>query len=299
MDRKLVSIIIPIYNSETKLNRCIMSVIKQSYKNIEILLIDDDSEDFSSEICMKWKNVDNRIRYFHISHQGVSVARNIGISYSKGDYIYFIDSDDYIDENVIENLYNNIKEKTLVGVNHYKLLSLENKMLPVKPKYRSLEVIQEILKNNLKGVVWCFLFDKSIIYENNLLFDKKTRFMEDTLFLIQYLKSVDYVEFIPGSYYNYDMTSPSLTRSKNKIKEDILNFNYALDKIEEQIGINYHDLIVSKKIYLIDRELKNNHEKKSYMDTKDIEIQKILCSLYNETCINNEQRIFLKKLIED
>lgn len=298
MNKKLISVIIPIYNSEKRLDRCIASVIGQSYKNIEIILVNDGSSDSSCEICKKWENKDNRIKYFYVTNHGVSTARNIGIKESKGDYIYFIDSDDYIDENVIENLYNNTKEKTLTGINHNKILPFENKIIPINSQYKPDELIQGVLNNNIKGVVWCFLFDKNIIIKNNLLFDEKAKFMEDTVFLVEYLKYVNHVEFIEGSYYNYDMTGTSITRTNNKIKEDILNFNYALNKIEKIIDINYHDLIINKKIYLIDRELKKNHKKESYLDINDIEIQKILYSLNQEECINEEQKLFLKNLIE-
>lgn len=298
MNKKLVSVIIPIYNSEKGLDKCIKSVIMQSYKNLEIILIDDGSTDGSSAICKNWLTKDDRIKYFFIKNSGVSVARNYGLRKAIGDYIYFIDSDDYIDQNVIENLYNNLKDKTLVGVNHYKVLPLENKMIPINSHYKSIELIQEILKNNIKGVVWCFLFNKDIILEHNISFDEKSKFMEDTIFLVNYLKYVDSINFIFGSYYHYDMTGTSITRTNNKIKENITNFNYALDEIEKIIGKEYHNLIISKKIYLIDKELKKEHEQKSFLDIKDVEVQKILYNLYQEESINEEQKSFLENLIE-
>lgn len=298
MNKKLVSVIIPIYNSEKGLDKCIKSVIMQSYKNLEIILIDDGSTDGSSAICKNWLTKDDRIKYFFIKNSGVSAARNYGLRKAVGDYIYFMDSDDYIDQNVIENLYNNLKDKTLVGVNHYKVLPLENKMIPINSHYKSIELIQEILKNNIKGVVWCFLFNKDIILEHNISFDEKSKFMEDTIFLVNYLKYVDNINFIFGSYYHYDMTGTSITRANNKIKENITNFNYALDEIEKIIGKEYHNLIISKKIYLIDKELKKEHEQKSFLDIKDVEVQKILYNLYQEESISEEQKSFLKNLIE-
>lgn len=298
MNEKLISVIMPIYNSEEKLERCIDSVAMQSYKNLEIILIDDGSTDNSSKICKKWENKDDRIKYYYINNSGVSVARNTGLKKAKGEYIYFIDSDDYLDLNVIKNLYNNLKNETLVGVNHYKILPLEKKILPLNSLYKSNEVVKGILENKIKGVVWCFLFSKEIIIRNNLLFDEKAKFMEDTIFLIRYLKYVNYVEFISGSYYYYDMTGVSITRTNNKIKEDIINFNYALDEIEKIIDKNFHDLIINKKIYLIDRELKKEHEEKSYLDLKNTQIQDILRSLCKEKCINEQQKAFLSNLIE-
>lgn len=101
----LISIIIPIYNVEKYLRRCIDSVINQTYKNIEILLVDDGSPDSSGEICEQYKKNDDRVYVFHKKNGGLSDARNYGIKYAKGKYITFIDSDDYIAKNYIEYLY--------------------------------------------------------------------------------------------------------------------------------------------------------------------------------------------------
>src|SRR5690625_1048731 len=101
----LVSIIIPVYNKEEYLEDCLESVINQSYEKIEIIIINDGSTDGSESIIKKWKNKDNRIKYMSQNNQGVAIARNNGIKVSKGDYIYFIDADDYLSLNAIETLY--------------------------------------------------------------------------------------------------------------------------------------------------------------------------------------------------
>ena len=106
---KMISVIIPIYNMEKYLDRCINSITEQSYKNIEILLINDGSTDNSLKICKKFQKEDERIKFFSMNHQGVSIARNLGIEKAKGKYIMFIDSDDWIEKDTIKNLYENIK----------------------------------------------------------------------------------------------------------------------------------------------------------------------------------------------
>ena len=105
---ELISIILPIYNVEKYLNRAINSVVVQTYKKLEIILIDDGSTDKSSDICDEWKRKDARIQVVHQSNRGLSGARNRGIQEAKGKYIFLLDSDDYVSENVIEILYNQI-----------------------------------------------------------------------------------------------------------------------------------------------------------------------------------------------
>lgn len=100
----LVSIIIPVYNVEEYLRECVDSVINQTYKNLEIILVDDGSTDSSGRICDEYAATDNRISVIHQKNGGLSVARNTGIETSNGDYIYFLDSDDYIDPNTIESI---------------------------------------------------------------------------------------------------------------------------------------------------------------------------------------------------
>lgn len=114
----LISIIVPVYNSEEYLRLCIESVINQSYKNIEIILINDGSTDNSGEICNTYANNDNRIRVIHTKNNGPATARNIGIENSKGSLIFFIDADDYIENNALELLvknYNQHKAEIIVG----------------------------------------------------------------------------------------------------------------------------------------------------------------------------------------
>jgi glycosyltransferase involved in cell wall biosynthesis len=109
----LVSIIVPVYNVEEYLPQCIESLIGQSYENIEILLVDDGSKDNSGNICKEYALVDSRIKVFHKKNGGLSDARNYGLKYSQGDYISFVDSDDYVHPDFIYQLYSSIKDSDL------------------------------------------------------------------------------------------------------------------------------------------------------------------------------------------
>ena len=97
----LVSIIIPVYNVEKYLNKCIESIVSQTYKNLDIIIIDDGSKDSSGKMCDEWANKDNRIRVIHKTNGGLSDARNVGIEHAKGNYISFIDSDDFIETAIL------------------------------------------------------------------------------------------------------------------------------------------------------------------------------------------------------
>ena len=104
-----ISVIVPIYNIEKYIDRCIRSVLEQSYNNIELILIDDGSADGSGRKCDFWKQKDSRIRVFHQVNQGVSSARNVGLTEAMGDYITFIDGDDWIEKNYLSNMYERIQ----------------------------------------------------------------------------------------------------------------------------------------------------------------------------------------------
>ena len=105
-----ISVIIPVYKTEKYLEKCIKSITEQTHKNLEIILIDDDSPDDSPRICDEWALKDDRIAVYHIENKGVSNARNIALNLAQGEYIAFIDSDDYAEPNMIELLYNSIKD---------------------------------------------------------------------------------------------------------------------------------------------------------------------------------------------
>ena len=103
---ELISVIVPVYNVEKYLDKCIQSILGQTYSNIELLLIDDGSTDSSGAICDKYVTQDSRVRVFHKSNEGVSAARNWGLDNAKGEWIAFVDADDWIDSDMYERMYN-------------------------------------------------------------------------------------------------------------------------------------------------------------------------------------------------
>lgn len=106
----MISVIMPVYNMEQYLERCLKSVVKQTYSNLEILLINDGSSDKSGDICEQWAKQDRRIRVFHKENGGLSDARNWGLEYAKGEYLCFVDSDDYMEPDMLEKLLNALEK---------------------------------------------------------------------------------------------------------------------------------------------------------------------------------------------
>lgn len=188
-----VSVIIPVYNVEKYLRECLDSVINQTLSDIEIICINDGSTDNSGNILDEYSTMDSRIKVIHQVNGGVGNARNVGIKISTGDYIYFLDSDDYIVPDAIEKLYTKavsldldicvckVKEiDSSTGVTRIEENSVNEKYLPVNDIFGSQDVKNEIFHLFI-GWVWDKLYKRSLIVDNNLLFPlfKNT---EDTVF---------------------------------------------------------------------------------------------------------------------
>lgn len=132
MEEKLISIIVPVYNVEKYLKECIDSVISQTYKNLEIILVDDGSTDKSGEICDEYSKKDSRIKVIHKENGGLSDARNVALDIAKGEYIGFVDSDDYVEKDMFETLYKLAEEHNteISSISFYK--TLENEIIDVR-----------------------------------------------------------------------------------------------------------------------------------------------------------------------
>lgn len=179
MDNELISIIVPVYNVEKYLSRCLNSLLSQTYRNIEIIIVEDCSTDFNFSICQKYKKQDNRIKLIkNERNKGIASTRNVGLANCTGKFLFFIDSDDFISENAIETLYFSCKvgNYDIVSCNFAYYYSIEN----IKPIYICKKNIGEtvfIPEEALKKVfdpstnyrcIWAKLIRKEIIDELNL-----------------------------------------------------------------------------------------------------------------------------------
>lgn len=214
--KPLISIVMPVYNAEKYLDRCINSIIYQTFKNWELILVDDCSIDKSGRICDFWAKKDSRIRTIHLNRNGgAGNARNQGINKARGSYITFMDADDEIDnllyENVVESLRENNAEVVVWGVTeeYYncldKMISV-NVIVPHKKTCRGVsEISEEIInleKKTLFGYQWNHLYKTSIIKENHIQFEKVYLY-EDYFFNIEIVKYINLMNVLPNAFYHY------------------------------------------------------------------------------------------------
>ena len=200
------SIIVPVYNVENYLAKCLDSLINQTYTNIEIICINDGSTDNSLEILNEYARIDNRVILINQENQGVSAARNRGLTVATGDYVLFVDSDDWIESDtckiLIENLITNNSD--IIVFNHYAIT--ENIKRPIN------------LVGSNRFTVWNALYKTKIIKNNNIKFPIDIKISEDYFFKFNYLFYVKNIQYINNYLYFYNLTNDnSATKGYKKV----------------------------------------------------------------------------------
>ena len=217
--KPVITIVIPVYNVENYLKRCLDSIINQTYSSLEIILVDDGSSDKSPEICDKYARKDTRIRVIHKINEGVSVARNVGIENATGMYLCFVDSDDFLPKHSIENLYKAVIDAraemsigcwtqiTLKGTyrNHY-----QERIVQRSDKHGWIEALD---MPEMRGPV-AKLFNANIIRENGLRFPKGILVSEDTIFVYQYTSLCNSISIVDKNVYYYNRLSINSATTK-------------------------------------------------------------------------------------
>ena len=246
MGNELVSIIIPVYNTEKYLKRCLDSVVSQTYQNIEIILVDDGSTDSSGAICDDYSNKDSKITVYHNDNRGVSEARNAGIDVAKGKYILFVDSDDSISLDTVDILRDNTSEFDIVMAGHNIYSSNYKAVYSWKPTNSSKEtysrdealmrmfdyrsITNEKYTHGYIGYSVNKLFKKSIIDEYNIRFNNNISYNEDRLFVVSYLLNCRNLCIINSSTYYYYLNSDCATEKSKNI--DISQFDKYYSEIK-------------------------------------------------------------------
>lgn len=224
----LITIIVPVYKAEKYLDRCVESVICQTYSRWELLLVDDGSPDRSGELCNMWCARDKRIKAFHKENGGVSTARNFGIDCAVGEWITFVDSDDWVSQNYLEAFVRNLKNEEKViylqGIQKFTIHKGLNAMFCYEDSFYSItEQLDSFVNNEIlaNGCPVAKLFNTKIIKDNDLRFEETITINEDHLFVLTYYNYVDSVCTISNMSYNYyyDFTVPSLTKINHSYEE--------------------------------------------------------------------------------
>lgn len=228
VEEPLVSIIVPIYNREQTLERCLCSILRQTYKKIEILAVDDGSTDHTEQILEKYRKLDGRIRVFRKENSGVSESRNLGMRMARGEYIQFADSDDWLPKNATESLLEGMRMGADMVIGDY--CRVVGRKIWVKghiPEEGVMERTQfagymmKAPANFYYGVMWNKFYRADIIRQEKLSCSKELDWCEDFRFNLEYLQYVVNVAVIQTPVYYYVKTKGSLVDTKIDMKQII------------------------------------------------------------------------------
>lgn len=243
---ELISVIIPVYNVEKYLERCVNSVVNQTYKNLEIILVDDGSTDTSPKLCDEWKKKDKRVKVIHKENGGLSSARNAGLSVVSGAYVGYVDSDDWIDIDMYEHLYNLIN-RYKVEVAFCDFIRLKN---IEKKKKRKKEVVITRTERELDEffyringgkssyAVWCGLYKYNKVKDIKFV---EGEINEDVLYRYEVYKKVRKIAFSNINKYNYFINTNGITVGQLNKKDFSLlrNWDYIVKNEEHTENYQY------------------------------------------------------------
>lgn len=265
--KPLVSVIIPVYKVERYLDECVLSVVNQSYRNIEIILVDDGSPDGCPAMCDAWAAKDSRIKVIHKANGGLSDARNTGIDCCSGDYILFVDSDDYYEaNNHIELLVNMAdgENSDVVCFNYKRFYEDKNSFSPKLCAIPQRNTIDCMVKNNVYTSSACLkLIRSSLVKNSNLLFEKGI-YSEDIEFSAKLMLLTQNIAFCDDAVYVYRSRSDSITTSiKEKNIIDVFGVMQKLIKVHTEnryywsyVAFQYCTLLINMNFAEIDGGLK-------------------------------------------
>jgi len=296
----VISIIVPIYNAEKHLRRCLDSILAQTFMDFECILINDGSSDNCSVICEEYAQKDKRFVVIHQQNKGVSAARNAGLDVAKGEWVGFVDSDDWIDIEMFSILYEYTAKYnadiSICGVriiptneqnkyeNGFKILNQEEALL----------MMFQNGKKTFGGYSCNKLVKANIISQNNLRFDSSINYMEDLLFFYQVFKHAKIIVYAPNPYYNYYTNSESITKQWGLTQAAKTAFSVMENLISLEKNYRIKKQIVTKKI-LFALILCNQYIKQNDCTNKDFEFLKnILTKHLNIILLNASISLYQK-----
>lgn len=294
---KLISVIIPVYNVKRYLKKCLDSIIYQTYKDLQIIIIDDGSNDGSELICDEYSKKDSRIMVLHQKNSGVSAARNNALDEANGDYISFIDADDYLEPEMYEVMITDITKYeadiAICGVNNiYEDNSYKNKNFSIDSKTRTLnyeEFLRRMINNNISTSIWNKLFSKKLL--ENIKFNEKRRIGEDFEFLLK-LNTDSVIVYDNRKLYNYFIRNSSSTKTLNqKSANDIFEVNSILLTYTKKEYSNLCNISVYR--YLIKINTLINNYNLSYEFKNRLLKER---DLYEKDFLKNKKISLLKKI---
>lgn len=292
---KLISVVVPIYNSEKYLTRCIESIINQTYSNLEILLIDDGSDDNSKEICEMYCSVDKRIKVYSNSNLGVARTRKFGIDIATGEYISFVDSDDWLELNFFQYLIELINIEKGIDVACIQSFSNDEENV-----YKETFVLEgkEIFKDyflncNIRSCVWNKLYRKNIFSNINYNFEIIKNYAEDVWMICNVLGNSRKIVYSNISLYHYNIHNGSITKSditSEKVLSCITAHELQIEYISSKFKNDNFLIGISKeKLYNAILDLYNKN--------KNYQVEEILKKCIRENMKKYGFNIYIKKSI--
>lgn len=288
----LVSIVIPVYNVEKYLDRCLDSVVNQTYTNIEIILVDDGSLDSSLQLCRTWEKKDSRIKVFHKENGGLSDARNYGVTKTRGDYIFFIDSDDCMWRETIETLFKAIKDHNAeIACCNYVIFSND------KPQYTSdatyivgnggAESCNIMMSKTFMITAWASLIKKQIVVDNPY---PVGRFQEDEATTYKYYYQSKKTVVLDRKLYGYFHNDKGIMKSPDNYKKNVMDL---LTSLKEQLTFyeNKGEECLKQRVYTRYTRCYLDAYYKGYLNIKKDEAKQIA-----KLDIKNKKETFAYKL---
>lgn len=255
IEMTLVSIIVPIYNTKAFFGKCYNSIHNQTYKNFELILVDDGSTDGVSEICDEIAAKEPNVHVIHKENGGVSSARNIGIQRAKGKYLLFVDSDDWIEKDMLEYMINHIGEADMLSVGVYREWTQTRQEVHCdkyeEGKWKAKDIIETMIydfdKERLQPLTpWLvnklFLTDKA----KNIVMNENVSYAEDTIFVYKYLLSINSIKIVHKPFYHYVYREDSAIHKANH--RILMNINYLYLDLKECFSNSNYAQVLMKQL---------------------------------------------------
>ena len=273
---QLISIIVPVYNAEKTISCCIDSIIAQTYANWEAILIDDGSSDESGHICDEYAKKDKRFCVIHQQNCGASTARNTGIEHANGEWITFVDADDYIDNNYLTDLK--------AGITSDNALIIQGlKQIKGSEVFNCIIFEDEIIENNNFKVAFeektifeygysvAKLYNTQLIKNNHIRFNKDISYSEDMIFMLEYIFHCSSINYIKGANYNYITDTSCLSQRYNSFEEELLlftTFDNIITNLSIKFNFDYTDKIKQYGAIALMRSVLSLYKKGGYNKTE-------------------------------
>jgi glycosyltransferase involved in cell wall biosynthesis len=233
-DKPVLSVILTVYNSEIYLSKCLESILTQTFKKLELIIVNDGSTDKSYEICEYYAAKDKRIHVLHKDNAGVSAARNDGIKMAAGEYLAFVDSDDFLLPEMYQLLVNKVRQKNSdVACCGYKHKNTDYIPLANFSNNSLAETVYYLERNELLGLIWNKLYILKIVNDKNIQFPNDCMFGEDMFFNLHYFSVINTVCFVEKPLYIYCENPSSLSKIRPSFYQCLARFKNISSKIIE------------------------------------------------------------------